>query len=643
MCGIAGAVWFDPAKAVEDATLRRMTEVLRHRGPDDEGYFSSALSVQSPQGSVPGVALGHRRLSVIDVRSGHQPMTNEDGSIHLIFNGEIYNYPDLRRRLEGSRHTFRTDCDTETIVHLYEDEGVDFVDHLNGMFALAIWDARRRRLVLARDRLGKKPLVYRWEANRLLFASELKSILQAPGVPRELDPQALDEYLTYQYVPYPLTIFKGIAKLPPGHLAVYCDGQLTLRRYWEPNFAAETQRPTAEYAEELRALLTSAVSMRLRSDVPLGAFLSGGVDSSLMVALAQAQTSQPIKTFSIGFPDRQYDETRYARMVAEKSGTEHHEFRVEPHAIEVLPKLIWHFDEPFADSSALPTWYLSELSRRHVTVALTGDGGDELFAGYERYKAVRLATWFDRLPIPLKAILANHNWKGIGGGRGQQSWVRRFGRFAEVLALPPQRRYLEWICIFNEARRAQLYSDDLIARLPDRDPFNFLAAAYQRAGSRDAVTAASLVDMTTYLPCDLMTKVDMASMAHGLECRQPLLDYRVVELAAQMPLALKVRGRCSKWILKHAFGELLPPEIVRRRKMGFGVPLEEWFRTELHDFARDVLLAPMSLSRGYFRPEIIRQYLDDHQSGKFNHAHRLWALVILELWCQEWLDRAGSG
>jgi asparagine synthase (glutamine-hydrolysing) len=643
MCGIAGAVWFDPAKAVDDATLRRMTTILRHRGPDDEGFFSDAHSVGSPQGSIPGVALGHRRLSVIDLQAGHQPMTNEDGSIQLIFNGEIYNYQDLRRRLEGAGHTFRTDCDTETIVHLYEDRGVEFVEHLNGMFALAIWDARHRRLVLARDRLGKKPLVYRWESNRLLFASELKSILQVPGVPRQLDAQALDEFLTYQYVPHPLTIFKGISKLPPGHVGVYADGKLALRRYWEPNFAVEKQRPTAEYIEELRSLLTSAVAMRLRSDVPLGAFLSGGVDSSLMVALAQAQLSRPIKTFSIGFSDGQYDETRYARMVAERLRTEHHEFRVEPRAVDILPRLIWHFDEPFADSSALPTWYVSELTRQHVTVALTGDGGDELFAGYDRYRAVRLAAWFDRLPSPMKSIVANRLWKGIGGGRGQKSWMRRLGRFAEVLALPPQRRYLEWICIFNEARRAQLYTDDFVASLPDSDPFNFLAAAFHRAGSRDLVTATSLADLTTYLPCDLLAKVDIASMAHGLECRQPLLDYRVVELAAQMPLELKLRGRQSKWILKHAFRDLLPSEIVRRRKMGFGVPLEKWFRTDLHDFARDVLLAPHSLARGYFRPETVRQYLDDHQSGKFNHAHRLWALIVLELWCREWLDSEHHG
>lgn len=643
MCGIAGAVWFDPSRAIDDATLRRMTDVLHHRGPDDEGFFTAAYATRPPYDPLPGVALGHRRLSIIDLAGGHQPMSNEDGSIQIIFNGEIYNFRDLRRRLEGGGHTFRTECDTETIVHLYEDEGLDFPRHLNGMFALALWDANHRRLVLARDRLGKKPLVYRWEQSRLLFASELKSILQVPGVAREIDPQALDEYLTYQYVPHPLTIFKGIAKLPPGHIGVYADGNLKIERYWNPDFHLERERSARDYGDELRTLLASSVSLRLQSDVPLGAFLSGGVDSSLIVALAQKQLDRPIKTFSIGFPQREYDETSYAALVAREVGTEHHEFRVEPSAMEILPKLVWHFDEPFADSSALPTWYVAKLSREHVTVALTGDGGDELFAGYDRYQAVRLGSYFDRLPDQLKPIVANRWWQQIGGDRGQKSWIRRLGRFAEVLSLPQQRRYLEWICIFNEARRAELYSEEFLAQLPDRDPFNFLAAEFQRGGNRDAVTAASLTDLTTYLPCDLMTKVDIASMAHGLECRQPLLDYRVVELAAAMPIHLKQRGFRSKVILKDAFRDLLPAQIRHRGKMGFGVPLEQWFRTDLRDFARDILLHAHSLSRGFFRPMATRKLLDDHQSGKFNHGHRLWALVILELWCREWLDAGVKG
>jgi asparagine synthase (glutamine-hydrolysing) len=629
MCGICGAVWFDQARGVDEATLHRMTDALRHRGPDDAGYFTATN---------PGVALGHRRLSVIDLAGGHQPLTNEAGTLQLIFNGEIYNYSELRRRLEGAGHTFRTESDTETIVHLYEQEGLDFASHLNGMFALALWDAPRRRLVLARDRVGKKPLVYRHEPGRLLFASELKSLLQVSGVPRELDPQALDEYLTYQYVPHPRTIFKGISKLPPGHLAVYENDQLTIRRYWNPDFNREVDRPVAEYTDELRSLVTSAVQLRLQSDVPLGAFLSGGVDSSLVVGLAARQLDRPLKTFSIGFAEPKYDETAYARLVAAEFGTEHHEFRVEPQALDILPKLVWHYDEPFADSSAVPTWYVSQYTREHVTVALTGDGGDELFAGYERYQAVRLGAWFDRLPAAMRHIIANRHWQKLGGSRGQKSWRRRLGRFAEVLSLSAERRYLDWIGVFNEPRRAELYTRDFVAKLPESDPIDFLDTAFQQAQGRDRVTAASIADLLTYLPCDLLTKVDIASMAHSLECRQPLLDYRVVELAAAMPIHLKQHGRTAKWILKQAFADVLPKAIRQRGKMGFGVPLEHWFRHELRDFARDLLLSRRALERGFFRSEIVRRYLDDHQSGRFDHSHRLWALVILELWCREWLD-----
>ncbi len=413
MCGITGAVWTEYGRPLEQETLLRMTEVLRHRGPDDEGYYTSDVLTHAYPGAIAGVALGHRRLSIIDVAGGKQPISNEDGTIWTIFNGEIYNFRDLRRRLQGSGHTLRTDSDTETIVHLYEDEGVDFLRHLEGMFALAIWDARRRQLVLARDRLGKKPLVYRVENGRLLFASELKSLLEVPDVPREIDPGAVDEYLTYQYVPHPNTIFRGIRKLPPAHFAVYRDGRLNVGCYWQPDFTREVRRPAADYRRELRRLLTAAVEKRLQSEVPLGAFLSGGVDSSIVVALMQQLVRQPVKTFSIGFPVAEFDETHYAREVARHLGTDHHEERVEPDAVSVLPKLVWHYDEPFADSSAIPTYYVAQMTRRHVTVALTGDGGDELFAGYDRYRAVKLAGWFDRLPRGVTRLLAGSWWQRL--------------------------------------------------------------------------------------------------------------------------------------------------------------------------------------------------------------------------------------
>jgi asparagine synthase (glutamine-hydrolysing) len=505
------------------------------------------------------------------------------------------------------------------------------------MFALAIWDAPRRRLVIARDRLGKKPLYYRRETNRLLFASELKSLLEVPGLERQLDPQALDEYLTFQYVPHPRTIFRGFSKLPPAHYGVFCDGRFTTHCYWNPDFDRQVERPIADYTDELRALLTSAVELRLESDVPLGAFLSGGVDSSLVVALMQRLVREPVKTFSIGFAQRDFDESAYARKVAARLGTDHHEFRVEPQAIEVLEKLAWHYDEPFADSSAIPTYYVAKLSREHVTVALTGDGGDELFAGYDRYRAVRLAGWFDRLPRALRAAFDNRLLRRWGGRGRQRSLLRRVGRFAEALSYPPQRRYLEWVSMFNEARRAELYRDDFVAQLPDCDPYQFLAEAFARLPHRDIVSAAGLVDLVTYLPCDLMTKVDIASMANSLECRAPFLDYRVVELAAQMPLACKLRGRQTKYILRRAFADLLPPEATKRPKMGFGVPVSQWFRGELKDYARQVLLDPAAAWRDYFRAEAVERLLAEHQQGAFDHGYRLWGLLFFEVWHRTWL------
>ncbi len=638
MCGITGGVWTDPAVALDEPTLARMTDVLRHRGPDDEGRYFSEYRLRPPYPPTPGVALGFRRLSIIDLAGGHQPMCNEDGSVWLVFNGEVYNFQDLRRRLEGSGHRFRTHSDSETILHLYEDEGTNCFQHLNGMFALALWDERRRRLVLARDRLGKKPLVYRADPDRLLFASELKSLLEAPGTPREIDPAAIDEYLTYQYIPPPNTIFRGVKKLPPGHFAVWEDGRLKVEPYWTPDFNREVALPEAEYVERLRELLTSSVALRMQSDVPLGAFLSGGVDSSLIVALMQRQTQERVKTFTISFPVKEYDESRHAAQVAEHLGTDHQAFTVTPDCVEILDRLVWHYDEPFADSSAIPTWYVSEMTRRHVTVALTGDGGDELFCGYPRYRAVALGGLLDRVG-PLRSLLGARIWQRLPGSARQKGLVRRFKRFSEAAAAPPVRRYLEWIAIFNEARRAALYHDDFLATLPDADPAGFLHRAWRRAGRRDAVTAASLADLTTYLPGDLMTKVDIASMAHGLECRQPLLDYRVVELAAQMPRRFKYRRGRGKLILRKTFGDLLPQKIWTRPKMGFGVPLDHWFRGELRDLTRDVLLAGDARHRAFFRPEAVEQLVREHQSGAFDHSYRLWALLVLELWLRKWTER----
>lgn len=643
MCGIAGGAWTRAERALSADALRRMTDALVHRGPDDAGEYFAATEMPPYPGAVVGCALGHRRLSIIDLACGHQPLSNEDGSIWVAFNGEIYNYPTLRRRLDGGGHTLKTHSDTEVLVHLYEDEGVDFLQHLNGMFAIALWDGRNRQLILARDRLGKKPLVYALQPDRLLFASELKALLTVPDVAREIDPNAIDEYLTYQYIPHPNTIFRGIKKLPPGHYAVYHDGDLQVAPYWQPDFRVERDRPYAEYKQNVRALLTSAVEMRLQSDVPLGAFLSGGVDSSIVVALMQQLVKEPVRTFSIGFAEREYDETSFAREVAQHLGTRHEEFRVTPNALEILPKLIWHFDEPFADSSAIPTWYVAQLTRQHVTVALTGDGGDELFAGYPRYRAADLAAKYDQLPSPIRDFIGARFWQKLPGSVHQKSPLRRFKRLVGAINQDPIERFLDWSCIFNFARRAELYEDSFLESLSASDPVQFLKAAVARSSGRDPLTAFSLADLTTYLPCDLMTKVDIASMAHSLECRQPFLDYRLVELAAQMPIRFKYRRGQGKRILHDVFGELLPRSVFARPKMGFGVPLDHWFRGELKDYLRDVLLDRRTVERGMFRRDIVEGMIADHQSSRFDHAYRLWALLVLELWQRQWMDATGSG
>ena len=635
MCGIAGAAWTSDATPLERATLERMTTLLRHRGPDDAGYHHD-------QGDWGGVALGHRRLSIIDLAGGHQPLANEDESIWTVFNGEIYNYQDLRRDLEGRGHRFRTRSDTEVLVHLYEDFGAACVEHLRGMFALAIWDARKKQLFLARDRLGQKPLVYREEAGRLVFASELKAILAVPGMPREMDPVALDEYLLYQYVPHPRTIFRGVSKLPPAHYAVYRGGRLEIAPYWQPEFNAERRRPVAEYRERLRETLTEATRLRMISEVPLGSFLSGGVDSTIITGLMQQVAGEPVKTYSIGFPVAGYDETAYAREAAGFLGTDHHEFCVEPDSIDLLPKLVWHYDEPFGDSSAIPTYYVSQYSRREVTVAVTGDAGDELFFGYPRYQAVWLAGRIDRLPKPLRLAAAARLWQRLPASPDQKSPIRRMKKLLAALGEPPERRYLRWVGLFDDARRRALYSDGFRESLDGHDAARFVLDAYARCRQRDFLSQTTFVDLLTYLPGALLAKVDIASMAHGLECRSPLLDHHVVELAIAMPMALKQQGMTGKRIFKETFADLLPPSIRQRRKMGFGVPLDAWFRGQLRRHLTEVLLDPVSLGRGYFRPEVVQRMVREHVEGRWDHSYRLWALLWFEHWHRMFLDHGNA-
>jgi asparagine synthase (glutamine-hydrolysing) len=650
MCGIVGGAWTEARHALPAATLKRMMDVMRHRGPDDDGlYESSATSQSGPQ-----AALGFRRLSIIDLAGGHQPLSNEDGRIWIVFNGEIYNYRELRPALEARGHVFRTHSDTETIVHLYEEHGDDFVRHLRGMFAIAIWDDARKRLVLARDRLGQKPLFYRHEAGRMLFASELKSLLQVPGAPRELDLESLDLFLTYQYVPHPRSILKGYNKLPPGHMAVYEGGNLSVRRYWNAPYEPDYDRTSLanpelahsdrwsddEWRKQLRTTLTEAVRLRMRSDVPLGAFLSGGIDSTIITGLMQSLSERPVHTFSIGFPVAEFDERHYAKEAAELLGTDHHDYLVEPHAVDILPKLVWHYDEPFADSSAIPMMYLSEVTRRHVTVALSGDGGDEMFCGYNRYQAVRLAARIDRLPV-FRKLCGWSGWQHVLRGNEQRSLPFRARRFLGALAQSPEQRYMRWVGIFDTPARMRIYTPDMVARLNGFDPTHLITDAYETCRGRDIVTRTTCVDTLTYLPCDIMTKVDIASMAFSLEARSPFLDHHVAELAARMPIRLKQRGPRGKVILVEAFKDLLPPSIQTRAKMGFGIPIAHWFRNELRPLLRDTLLSRSARERGWFDPQAVEAMISEHETGRYDYGYRLWALLVLEEWCRTYLDPAG--
>ena len=641
MCGIAGGAWADGGRPLSDDALEAMTGRIVHRGPDDHGAYRDEHS-----------ALGFRRLSIVDLDGGHQPLANEDGTVWVVFNGEIYNFPALRNRLEARGHTLKTRGDTEVLVHLYEDEGPGMFALLRGMFALAVWDAPRKTLVLGRDRLGQKPLVYRHEGSRLLFASELKALLALPGseVPREVDPRAVDRYLTYGYVPHPDTILRGVHKLPPAHYAVYRGGKLTLTRYWEPDWDAEADLRPGEDVGRLRALLGEAVREQMVADVPLGAFLSGGVDSTVVVGLMQRASTRPVKTFSIGFDDPAFDETGYAEAAARFLGTEHHAFRVEPKAWETLPALADQFDEPFADSSALPTWFVSRETRREVTVALTGDAGDELFGGYDRYRAVALAAALDRLPARARAFLSGPLARALPVSVKAKTRLRKVRRMLEAVGEPPVPRYLAWVHLFDEPTRAALYSDawldalaDASARSPvEADPASVLARAFDAAPGRDPATRAMVADLLTYLPGDLLVKVDLASMAHSLECRGPFLDHRVVELAVSLPLSRKLRLRSgrSKVVLKESFADLIPPAIRTRPKMGFGVPVDRWFRGPLRDELGAVLLDPLALNRGLFRPEAVAALIDEHVNGRRDHAYRLWGLLMLELWFRHHLDPA---
>jgi asparagine synthase (glutamine-hydrolysing) len=597
-----------------------MCDAIRHRGPDDEG-----LLVED------GIALGMRRLSIIDLATGHQPIHNEDASVWVVFNGEIYNYAALRADLEARGHRFYTSSDTETIVHAYEEWGEEAFCRLRGMFGVALWDRRERVLLLARDRVGIKPLHYAVLGGCLYFGSEIKSIL-ASGVPHPaLDPHALEHYLSYLYTPQDGSIFEGIRKLPPGHLLRWQNGTARVRRYWE--LPAVERRPASEEEalDELLAVLRDAVRSHLMSEVPLGAFLSGGIDSSLVVGLMAESSSRPVRTFSIGFDEPQYDELEHARVVARHFATDHHEFVVRPDALSIVDRLIRHFDEPFGDSSAIPTWYVSELASQHVTVVLSGDGGDELFGGYDRYLPHPRVAAFDRWCPPGVRPIASAVWPLLPHGATGKNFLRRATR-------DDRGRYLDDIGFFQRDEKASLLTGDVQRRLPATDAEDRMAERFGRLSALPWHAQMMHFDFETYLPEDILTKVDRTSMAHSIESRVPLLDNAVVEYAARLPASMKIRNGRRKHILKEAAATLLPPAILQRRKQGFGVPLGVWFRGGLRELFADVLLSPRARQRGYFERPFVDRLVREHVAGRRDHTLRLWALVVFELWHRQYLD-----
>lgn len=626
MCGICGIIDYSKNRAGKER-LHEMCSRISHRGPDDEGYFFRSTA--------PNIGLGHRRLSIIDLsKSGRQPMSNEDGNIWIVMNGEIYNYPDLKKELTDKGHIFKSSTDTETIIHLYEEYGRECVSRLRGMFAFAIWDDRNRSLFMARDRVGKKPLLYSFSNHAFVFSSEFASILASGLVDKEINRQAIDYYLTFGYVPAPLTIYKNVFKLMPAETLILNDKELLTEKYWDLDYSKKLLISEEEAASEVLRLLRDAVKIRLSSDVPLGAFLSGGIDSSTVVALMSQLSSKKVKTFSIGFKEDDYSELRFARNISKKFGTEHNEFIVKPEALKILPLLVERYGEPYADSSCIPTYYVAKESKRFVTVALNGDGGDEVFAGYQRYQGVLLA---EKFPAASKGLI-KHIQAALPDSPDPKNILRKCKRFLQGAVMPINRRYLRWVSIFDDEKKSGVYSEEFLDTLKvsqGTSPLDRFLLDSRGGAVLDGLLKA---DTFTYLPNDLLVKVDIAAMSNSLEGRSPFLDHKLMEFAARLPVNYKIKGFERKYILKRAISGIVPKENIYRSKMGFGVPVGEWFRNDLKDFLREVLLSKNHLKRGYFKPGSIEGMIKTHVQKKADYSNQLWSLVMLELWHQRFID-----
>ena len=629
MCGIAGIL--NSRGPVDRDVLARMTNSLRHRGPDDEEYH-----LETPAPGRLAVGLGFRRLAIIDLGAGRQPMANEDESLWIVCNGEIYNHQDLRSELEARGHRFRTHCDIETLLHLYEESGPDCLQKVNGMFAAAIWDTRDQRLFLARDRLGKKPLYYRHTPSQFLFGSEVKALLQHPDCPPELDRVSLAKYLAYEYVPSPHCIFKGIQKLPAGHHLTWKNGQTTVRQYWDLSFPpVANSRPEGEIADELLARLREAVRLRLISDVPLGVFLSGGIDSSSVVAMmAELRPASQIKTFAIGFEERSFDESHHARLVARHFGTDHHEDILKSQTlVDILPEVADFLDEPFADASIIPTYLLSRFTRRHVTVALGGDGGDELLAGYPTFQADRVARWYRRLPSALHKGLAQRLTGLLPVSHKNFSFDFKVKQFLRGVSYEPGIRNQVWLGSFTPDEQQNL----LRADSGGADVYDDIRAAEGRCEAKAALNRLVYLYCKFYLQDDILFKVDRASMACGLEARAPFLDYTLVDFLCTIPPRLKLRGLTAKYILKRALKGRLPADILGRGKKGFGIPIAKWFRGELRELLQDTLSESRLKRQGLFNPTAVSALIAQHLQGKKDNRKQLWTLFMFQLWHEKYL------
>jgi asparagine synthase (glutamine-hydrolysing) len=627
VCGIAGYV--GPTAA---GVLVRMLLTLRHRGPDDTGVHEE-----------PSAGIGMTRLAIIDLTGGRQPMTNEDGSLWIVFNGEIYNHKELRRGLESQGHRFRTQSDTEAILHLYEESGERCVDDLRGMFAFGIWDARRGTLFLARDRLGKKPLYFWHRGGLFLFASEIKALLCHPAVSREVDLDAFHHYLAFGYTPGERSVFAEIAKLPPAHIAMLRQGDLNVRGYWRLP-AGQGGQPTSrqETAARVRRILRDAVTDRLESDVPLGVFLSGGIDSSAIVACMRQATSQRISTFSIGFGASapSFDELLYARLVARRFETEHTEEILEPKIADLLPTLVDHFDEPFADSSAIPTFVVAQATARHVKVALSGIGGDEAFGGYPRYLGVRFSELFGRVPPVLRAVAGRALLRAVSDTENSRNWADWIRRFVAGADRPLPDRYIGWTRFFDDADLSRLATPALQAKWrAELDAPHRAAFADRHPG--DSVDGAFRIDLGTYLPNDLLVMADRMSMANSLELRAPFCDHRLIEESLRIDSWVKIPRLRLKGLLKAAFADVLPPEVLSHRKQGFMIPLGRWLRSDLRDFMEDLLSPACVESRGLFVGDAVQALKREHLDGSRSHSDRLWTLMMAELWMRRYLDGGG--